>query len=57
MMTGKTTEGANPNELPTCRTTKDAEGNLVMECKQPGSSDWVLTPEDALGIFNPSVNF
>ena len=57
MLTGKPEEGANANEIPTCRATRDAERNTVMECKQPGSSEWVITPEDALGIFSPSVKF
>jgi hypothetical protein len=56
MMTGKV-EGANANGLPTCRAVKDAEGKMTMECKQPGSDEWVFTPEDKLGIFQPSVAF
>jgi len=56
MMTGKV-EGANASQLDTCRSFKNEDGKWAMECKKPGSDEWVFTPEDKLGIFQPAATF
>lgn len=50
-------EGTNAEQIPVCRGTRDEQGNLATECKYSGSDEWVIVPEDELGLFVPQSNF
>lgn len=50
MMTGKVEDGANANELPTCKVE-----NGVMMCKMPGTTEFVEMPDGWNEMFKPAV--